>query len=303
MIHIMAVGIDLSPLQNAWKQAQSVVCFIHPQTTYDAVAAALGVSALAQESGKSVTLVCEAPLRSEYQSLHGVEQVTQNVGNRNLVISFPYQAEQVDKVSYNIDEQSGQFELIIAPQNGVTALAPEAVQFRQSGLSADVILLFGFHSFDELGEIYSTEKFTIDSAFTVALTQGSVPRFAKLHVALQPDQLSYSEWALLWMQQADASLTVPQATNLLSGIEYATAQLRDVQNARVFESVATLMRVGAQRLPDNPAYQHLATPIREPEHKPAPTTPDFSVTRTNSGRAKQSTALYGAADRPSGERG
>lgn len=308
----MSIGTDLSPLQNAWQQAQSIVCFIHPQSTYDAVAAALAVQMAAEQDGKSASVVCEAPMRSEYRALVGLNKVEQEAGNRNLVISFPYQAEQVDKVSYNVNEESGRFELIIAPKSGHQALTKDKLHFTQSGLSADIVLLFGFHGFDELGEIYEKEQYTIEGAFTVAVTQGNIDRYAKLHVALQPNQLSYSEWVTLWLQQAELEIQRPMANNLLSGIEYATAQLQDISTARTFETVAALMRAGAQRMPQNPAFDFLATPIRDPQASVGEvgsnSIPNMDVLSRSGQRSNQSSAsntdqtdVFNAQQRHSGE--
>jgi hypothetical protein len=257
-------NIDLSPLANVLPNAHNVVCFLHPQTTYDAVAAALALRLALIEAGKSCQVVCEEPMRVEYNALVDIDQVTAVIGNRDLVLSFAYSEEQVDKVSYNVDEAQQRFELVVSPKNGYSALDPSTIQFRHAGLSADVIVLFGYHSLDELGNYYQQEKSVIDSAYTMAITQAKVPTFAKLHVQLQADQLSYSELMYFLIRQfhlGEAKDDV--ASNLLSGIEYATDRFQQTNiNPRSFESIAFLMRQGAHRVPNNPAFAHLATPIR-----------------------------------------
>lgn len=255
---------DLTALSTALQKAKNVVCFIHPQATYDAVAAATAFSLALEKTGRQVVVACEAPMRPEYTELNALNEVQQEVGNRDLVISFDYSEEQVDKVNYNVDETSKRFELIISPQKGGQTLDPKSVQFRQAGLSADIVVLFGFHSFDELGQYYKDEQYTIDSAFTVALTQGKISPFAKLHATLQSDGLSYSEWVYYALRQLQVNeLDAAASTNILSGIEYATNRLQEVRNPRTFETVAHLMRSGAQRMPNNPALDHLGTPIRD----------------------------------------
>lgn len=265
--------IDYSPLANALGSAQSVVCFVHPQATYDAVAAAVTLAAVLEQSGKSASVACEAPMRPEYRALAHLNKVRQEVGNRNLVISFPYNEEQVDKVNYNVDEQGARFELIIAPKSGAAALDPQQVVFKQSGLAADVVVLFGFHAFDELGAYYEDERYVIDSAFSLAVTQGKIGPFAKLHVALQAEQLSYSEWVYTLLRQLNLGEVKNElATNLLSGIEYATERLQNLSSARTFEHVAQLMRAGGRRQAENPALAALNMPIRDANSTVAPAT-------------------------------
>lgn len=256
-------NMELTAFATALQKAQNIVCFVHPQATYDAVAAATGLALALEKVGKNTVVACEAPMRPEYTQLAGINNVSQEIGNRDLVISFDYSEEQVDKVNYNVDETAKRFELIITPQKGGATLDPRTVEFRQAGLSADIVVLFGFHAYDELGKYYEDEKYTIDSAFTMAITQSKVPNFAKLHNTLQADGLSYSEWVYFALRQLQLELQGDVAMNLLSGIEYATNRLQQVTNARTFETLAQLLRSGAQRLPNNPAFEHLATPIRE----------------------------------------
>lgn len=261
----MQQGPDFRALSTVLEQAKSIICFIHPQATYDAVAAALSLKLAGESSGRSVEVICEEPMRVEYSHLVGIDQVSQKAGNRDLIVSFSYNEDQVDKVSYNVDEDSKRFELVISPKTGAQPLDPATVEFRRAGLSADIVLLFGYHAFEELGEIYNKEKYAIDSAYTVALTQGTIGSYAKLHLTLQEEQLSYSELVYFMIRQLQISeIQGDIATNLLSGIEYSTERLLSPSiTARTFETVANLMRRGAQRHLDNPAFQFLAMPIKQ----------------------------------------
>lgn len=256
---------DLTPLATAAQEAKSILICIHPQSTYDAVAAALAWKITWEQAEKSVTVLCSAPMRAEYERLFELGSVVSEAGNRDLVMSFPYDDTIVDKVSYNVNEDTNQFELIISPKTGFMPLSPKQIQFRQAGVAADLVVMFGFHAVQELGELYEKEKYTFDQAFSVAVTQSKVPTFAKFHITLQNEQLSYSEWTYYVLRQLQiGNLTEQAASNLLQGIEYATDRLMAVQNARTFETVAQLLRGRARRMPDNPAFAALATPIEEP---------------------------------------
>jgi hypothetical protein len=260
----MSTAPDFSPLANVMPEAQSVLCFIHPQATYDAVAAALAFCMAAREAGKSCEVICEEPMRVEYNYLVNIDQVGHEAGNRDLVISFDYNDEQVDKVSYNINDESKRFELIVSPKSGAQPLDPQTVQFSRAGLAADVILLFGYHAFDELGAIYEKEKYAIERAYTVAFTQSKITPFAKLHLAMRADAYSYSEMVYYLVRQLQlGKMNEDIATNLLSGVEYATERFMQPNlPARVFETVAQLMRAGGKRQPQNPAFAQLNMPIR-----------------------------------------
>lgn len=262
---------DFSALASAYAQAKNFLIFIHPQATYDAVAAALATRRALIESGRVCDVMCEEPMRVEYNHLVDIDQVRQEVGNRNLVVSFAYDENQVDKVTYNLREDIQRFELVIAPKTGSVPLDPSTIEYYRTGLSADIIFLFGYHSLDELGEVYKREKYEIDRAYSVALTQGKIPGFAKLHLQLQPESLSYSEMMYFMIRQLQiAEVKDDIASNLLAGIEYATNRFTQPNlPARTFETVANLMRRGARRDAANPAFEHLSTPIRDVGAQPA----------------------------------
>jgi hypothetical protein len=261
----MQNNLDLSALAAVYEKAQNVVCFIHPQATYDAIAAALSLRLAFKEAGKSCDVICEEPMRVEFSRLVDIDSIRADAGNRDLVLSFAYSEEQVDKVSYNVDEDSKRFELVISPKTGGQPLDPGTIEFRRSGLSADVIFLFGYHGMAELGGIYEREKYAIDSAYSVAVTQNKIPGYAKLHLTLQPEHLSYSELVYFIVRQLQiAEVKDDLATNLLAGVEYATDRLMQPNiSPRTFETVANLMRRGARRDPANPAFQFLGQPIRQ----------------------------------------
>lgn len=268
-------NLDLSALAAVYEKAQSAVCFIHPQATYDAVAAALALRLAFKEAGKSCDVVCDEPMRVEFSRLIDIDTIRSDAGNRDLVLSFAYSEDQVDKVSYNVDEDNKRFELVVSPKTGGQPLDPSTIEFRRSGLAADIVFLFGYHGFAELGKVYEREKYVLDSAFSVAITQNKIPGYAKLHLTLQPEQLSYSELVYFIVRQLQvAEVKDDLATNLLAGIEYATDRLAQPNlTPRTFETVANLMRRGARRDPANPAFQYLGQPIRQaaaPQFGPEP---------------------------------
>lgn len=266
-------GPDFSVLAETFPKAETFVCFIHPQATYDAVAAATSLQAALTQSGKSCSVVCDEPMRVEYNYLLGVDKIKQKVGNRDLVVSFAYDEQSVDEVSYHINKEEGRFELVIQPKKGAPTLDPNTIDVKQAGLSADVIFLFGYHSFDELGEVYNKEKYAINHSFSVAVTRSEINPFAKLHLTLQPEDFSYSELIYFLIRQLQiVEIKDDLATNLLGGIEYASQQFADSRlPARVFETVANLMRRGGQRQADNPAFDNLNAPIRQPNPEVRPT--------------------------------
>jgi hypothetical protein len=169
------------------------------------------------------------------------------VGNKNLQISFGYQPELVDKVSYHIDEETQQFNLIIQPKKGFKPLDPKTVQFAQTGAEADLLITVGVHQLSDLGDVYamyadlfesapilSVNSFATDFG-TIKLTTNGVSGYSELLT-----QILFVEFE---------SLGSSVATNFLAGISEATQSFQSLSTtADTLETAAKLLRNGAQRI-------------------------------------------------------
>lgn len=228
----------------------------------DTVACALGIACALEKKGIETQVASPAEMRVEFSRLVGVDQVKKKIGNRNLVVSFDYSEEKVEKVSYNISDDGKKFNLVIAPKNGSTPLDPGSVQFDLSGAEADVVIMVGVGTYAELGEIYEHDRNVIEGSQTVALTLVPVETFAKFHAEASGCSC-LSEMGAAWCVQLDLSLDEDSASNFLFGIEAVTQNFTaQTTTADTFETVATLLRAGATRQP--PSGQGTLSPTQLP---------------------------------------
>jgi hypothetical protein len=198
--------------------------------------------------GKMSTLVAAAmPRRERFADLIGNEQLTTTLGNKNLQISFPYQEDQVDKVSYHIDEDQQRFNLVVQPKHGIRPLETQTVEFTYAGADADLVFTIGVSSLDSLEMIYfeNEELFNTVPIISMNILDPSFGMI-KLNVG---DYASYSDAMTFVFQNLGVGVPADTATNLLSGIESATDGLRSLSaTAETFEAVAVLLRAGARRV-------------------------------------------------------
>lgn len=182
------------------------------------------------------------------------KNVETELGKENLLISFPYQEDQVDNVSYYIGEQDSRFYLTIKPKKGVKPLDSSSLEFSYAGSQADLLILFGVEDLESLEQLYfayeSLYKGTNNHLVTI---NNLIPDFGNLNLDISPTS-SYCE-ALFYLikdldQKGDdflAKSNIP--TLLLYGIESKNMglQSRDA-DADTFLAVAELLQLGALRL-------------------------------------------------------
>lgn len=252
-------NIDL--LKDSLSQAKKAIIILGANPNFDTVAAALGFALALKQKNVDTQVASSADMRVEFSRLVGVESVRKKVGNRNLMVSFAYSEDQVEKVSYQISPDGKRFNLVIAPKAGAQPLQPETVNFEFTGAEAEFIATFGVGSNQELDELVKNEHGLMDGAMTVAFTLFPVPAFAKCHLEAQ-GLSSISELAAITCQGLGLDLNEDSGSNLLAGMDMATQGFRIPSvSADTFETVANLMRAGAQRPP-------LAQPPMPPSQMP-----------------------------------
>jgi hypothetical protein len=172
----------LESLKKSLPKSTKALILLSSTPNIDSVASALGLSLALQKKNITVQVASVADMRVEFSRLVGVDSVKKKIGNRNLVVSFEYSEEQVEKVSYNISEDGKRFNLVIAPKNNALPLNPDTVVFDYAGAESDLTFLIGVNNFSEIGPLYDEERNVIEGSFTVALTLFPVTTFANHHL-------------------------------------------------------------------------------------------------------------------------
>ena len=203
-----------------------------------------------QAAGKQVVLIApsvpDLQKQPELKPILGLDQITQELGKQNLLVSFPYTPDAVDSVSYAIDEQNNRFVLTIKPKEGSAPLESKAVAMSYAGVALEVVFLVGIHNWEQLGSVYTQEAAAFTSAVRVAFHQ-FIPELAQM--AFCPKQHTcLAELVPSVLAEAGLALTAEVATNLLYGIEQQTDWLSSLRtNAGTFTTVAALLQAGAKR--------------------------------------------------------
>lgn len=252
---------DFSQLGQSLSTAQTIFIFLPQKLDQDKVAAGLSFCLSLKKAGKRVSCYCPKPMIVEYSSLVGVDKIKQKLEGKNLTIILDIE-ESIEKVSY--DTRDDKVYLFIQPKNGFSPPPPEKIKYSYSGSQADLLILVGISSLEELGEIYLENKnlFEPGKIFNIGLNEGDA---------------SYSEVVAGWLNRLKLPVDEDIASNLLLGIEKATNIFSSPKvGAGTFEAAAFCLRAGGHRpgekIPLKPMSEEVSakTPPKKAEEEEKP---------------------------------
>jgi len=225
------------------ESAKSVIVCLPPDPGKDLVAAGVSLHLALKEAGKTSQIGCGSDVHVDHQ-IEGVTEIADTIGSRNLVISFDYKEDDLDKVDYDVRDD-GKFYLLVKPKAGSPVPDIGGVKYSYSGAEADLVITLGVNSLEELGKIYADEKNFLDNVAILSLSNSLRP--AAFTGSLYHKNLgSFSELVTGLLEELKLKLTLPIAQNLLTNIYEGTNSLTSARlTADTFSSIAFLMRAGA----------------------------------------------------------
>lgn len=268
---------ELQNLTSQINQASSILLFSPNKPGFDAVASTLSLYLVLKSAGKNVTVASNSEPIVRDSHLVGLDKIKTEIGQQNLVISFPYQEDSIEKVSYNVKNET--FNLIIRPKQNHTPIKKDKLEFNYTGASADLVIILGCVQIQDVGNILIQEKDLLEQAKIVNISN-KPSEFGDVNIV--DTQASLSELTTALIQEINLQLTQDAAQNLLLGIEQATDNLQSQQiTADTFEALATLYRAGANRSRNQKPKKSTAHPLKtkdqqnkikkdEPESRPKP---------------------------------
>jgi hypothetical protein len=236
-------------MENSFKtlvtSAKSVLVLLPKEPTFDEVASATSIYlALKEQEAKEINVFCPSPMLVEFNKLVGVNKIKQELGNKNLAISFAnYNPQGIEKVSWDIDD--GTFKLTVVPKVGVTPPNQDQIIVSYAGVAADQIILIGGQDENSFETIKSEDL--KDAKLThIGIHQININ--GKVIASLAEAASSISEVTANILKRSNYKIEADLATNLLMGIEETTHSFTsELVTADTFSLVAELLRSGGKR--------------------------------------------------------
>ncbi len=213
----------------------------------DQMAAALGLYLSLQQAGKQVAVASPTEPVVEISNLVGIDKVKKSLvaSGGDIIVAFPYQEGDVEKVSYNIED--GFFNIIVRAAEKGLRFHEKEVQIKRGGKPLHLLFAIGV---PRLSEVSSAIGELHKNAIIVNLDNKQDNEQFGHVVVVSPKFSSLSEQIADLLTLPDSGLPIDQdiAQNLLSGITYATNDFQDSKTSHLaFEMAGILMRKGAKR--------------------------------------------------------
>lgn len=224
--------------------AKSILILLPQKPYFDQVAAGLGLF-LALRSSKEVQISCPTSMTVEFNKLIGVNKITQELGNKNLIIKFTdYKANDIERVSYDIE--NSQFRLSVIPKQRVSPPTKEQIELTYSGVSSDCVILIGGGNETHFPALTSKELSSVNLVH-IGLKDITLPT-GRSYSSFSKPSSSVSEIIVGLVKEAALSFDEDMATDLLMGIEDGSKNFTDATvTADTFALVSELMKKGAKR--------------------------------------------------------
>lgn len=298
---------NTEPIKKSLETAKTVLVLLPQNPSLDTVAAGLSLFLSFTQSQKSISVGCASDMTVNFNRLFGVDKIKSRIGNQNLVVSFNYNEDSLEKVSYDKDPANQKFHLTIEPKAGMQPLDPNQVEFSYTGSNADLIFVINARSLADLGALYEQEKALLDNQQKTLVNISTLDKNAQFGTVnlYDPTAAGASEIVLNFLKTLSLPLDADIATNLLAGIESATNNLSLANSPDTYETIAELMRLGAKKghlapttpknpfagrpqsfpvpssQPSNPYKKPTPTPMPQPTRQPIPTPTPTPIPPTN----------------------
>lgn len=226
--------------------ASEILILLPSKPFMDQVAGGLSLYLSLTGSGKSVSISCPAPMIAEYSRLIGIDKVTSDLGNKNLIIKLiNYDANNVDKVSYDIE--NNQFKLTIAPKAGYKSPTKEQLDINYGGASGDLVILIGGAN-DSHFPALSKEEFKIAKLVHLGTRLLEVLNNDLQVLSFAKPASSTSELVANLIKESGFAINEDIATNLLAGIEEQSKNFQSNEvTAETFAVFSELLKLGGKR--------------------------------------------------------
>lgn len=242
----------------------------------DPVAAGLGLYLYLRQQKHDVSIACPSPMRVIHNQLVGVDKITDQLGNKNLVVKLTdYNPDNIDTVIWDIVK--GEFHLNVVTKKNSTPPHKDQIKLDYQGIGSDFLVLLGGRepgSFPVLTDEHALETPVSNNESKIEIAHIGThdlqveSRYNVISLAQPASSVSELIADIIDIAELEAETDI--ATNLLTGIYEGSSNFTsNFVSASTFEKVAALMRMGAKLQQQN--GQHLAPqPSQQPRKLDSP---------------------------------
>ena len=220
---------EIKNLLGAAKTALIVVS----QLSIDSIGSALALALLLKKSNLSVKVFCPNQTDANYSKLSGLELLTNNYSQNDLIVTLDYPLDQIEKVTYNQD--GGKLNLVVQTKDGSQKVTENQILISNQATAADVNFMLG----DE--NLLGASANMVQKGNWVNISPSSIEKtWAKVNIIDQ--DAPFSEILTFLLPMLDLQLTPESAKNLLIALRVATQSFSINVSPETFEAGANCLR-------------------------------------------------------------
>ena len=253
--------MDTQKLTEIFDKGGSFAIVIGSTYTVDEMGAALALYLALSSKGKDVTVISTKQPLVEVSNLVGIDKVKPGFESKtgDLVVSFPYQNDEIGKVSYTLE--AGFLNIIVKPKDNFLSFGEKDVIFKRAGDVPSVIIAVGVKRLSDLSSLFSIEGLK-DTTIVNIDKMGNNEAFGDVVIVSQTAS-SVSEQAANILLTLSYPIDPDIAQNLMSGIVTSTGNFQSPRTSSLaFEMAGVLLRNGARREIPRPQQSRSAQPFQ-----------------------------------------
>lgn len=247
--------MELQRLKEVFEKQGTFAVVVGQGYGVDEMGSALSIYLTIKSLGRDVSIVTSKQPLVEVSNLIGIDKVKPSFESNtgDLIVSFPYQQDEIGKVSYTLDD--GLLNIIVKPKDAPLSFGEKDVIFKRSGITPDVLIAVGVKRISELQSFFDVQSLkdtTIVNIDRIGANEG----FGDI-VMIGQNSSSVSEQVASMMLDLAYPMDSDISQNLMSGIISATKNFQSPRTSSLaFEMAGILLRNGAKR--------EMARPVEQP---------------------------------------
>lgn len=241
----------LQNLKNAIDNNEQIAVLVGKNPTLDQMAAGLSFFLTLTNAKKKVTMLSASEATVEVGSLVGIDKLKTIYSSQegDLVVTFPYKDGEIEKVSYNEDEENHLLNIVVtAGENGLSFSDQDVIFSRGSG-KLNLLITVGTAHLDDVYSVITPDSLT--DATIINVDNADInERYGEINlVSSRFSSLSEQVADLLLTLGYDPEMDEDICQNLMSGIVSGTSNFQNQNTSYLaFEIASILMKKGAKRV-------------------------------------------------------
>lgn len=230
----------VSEIKNLMSSAKTALVVV-PHLSIDSLASGLALALSLKNNNIETKVFCPQKPDANYSKLSGLDLLSDNFNQNDLVITLDYPVEQIETVNYNQD--NGKLNLVIQTKPGSSKVTQNQILVANQTGIADINFILGDES------LLADKANIVNSGAWIQISpSNNIKPWAK--ASLVDQDAPYSEIFTFLLPMLGLNLDMDTAKNLLIGLRVATQSFSINVSPETFEAGALCLR-STQPVMDN----------------------------------------------------